>query len=338
MRLGPRCLLLALPVFLAARQAAAQTPTDEPRLADLASRFQTDALRVGMLIQVHADYQPERSEPGTNGFSINNLRLSISGALDGGFSYALQANFVTSPALVDARIGYEASPLFHVDAGRFKAAFSREALTSARSLDFVQRSRGVRALAPGRQIGVQVSGGGASGVRYAVGIFSGPRSDNASGLVLGVARLTLHAAGADAADAVDAGVSIGAGRDGVIDGRDDVVIPTDDRVIAGVHARYTHGPFLVSAELVAARLGFEDSPTTEPWGYHATAGYRPSRRTQLLARWDRYADAPAAATDRILVGFNARPTTPTELQVNWVIPVEGSLDTNRLVVNFQIGF
>jgi hypothetical protein len=121
MRSGFRFVLLTLSGLLAARPAAAQTPADEPHLAEIASRFQTEALRVGMLIQVRADDQPERTEAGTNGFSINNLRLSVSGVLDGGFSYALQANFVASPTLVDARIGYETSALFHLDAGRFKS-------------------------------------------------------------------------------------------------------------------------------------------------------------------------------------------------------------------------
>ncbi|MDA0329929.1 MAG: hypothetical protein O2958_13090 [Gemmatimonadetes bacterium] len=54
--------------------------------------------------------------------------------------------------------------------------FSRELLTFALAIDFVNRSRVVDALAPGRQMGVQVGGRVGTGANWSIGTFSGPPS------------------------------------------------------------------------------------------------------------------------------------------------------------------
>jgi hypothetical protein len=89
--------------------------------------------------------------------------ILLSGSLDGDFDYFLQTNFAASPSILDARVGWTASEQFGVWAGRFKTPVSAELLTFAGSLDFVNRSRMVEALAPGRQMGVQFRGRMGSG-------------------------------------------------------------------------------------------------------------------------------------------------------------------------------
>ncbi len=333
-------LLAAVVVLMSALDAApVLAQTAEPGYETLVSRFQSDPLRLGLLLQVVADFQSERSENGTNGFSVANMRLAVSGRLDAGFHYLLQANFINSPAILDARVGFESAPAFRVDAGRFKVPFSYEFLTSAASIDFVNRARVVSALAPNRQLGVQASGRVSSGVRYAAGVFSGPRSENPSGFVLGAGRLSVRTGDDRDEGVVDAGLNLAAGRNGTIDGRDDVEIATDARLLVGADVRYERRALLLAGELIAGRLTFDDAaPTEEPWGFHATAGWRPTRRTQLLLRWDHFAPDVDDASQRVVLGFNAWPTTPTEVQVNWVVPVDGALANHQLLVNFQVGF
>jgi hypothetical protein len=59
----------------------------------------------------------------------------------------------------------------------------------------------------------------------------------------------------------------------------------------------------------------------------------------VLARWDRFDDVGTAdADDNIVFGFNAWPTSASEIQVNWVAPIAGSDSPHKLLINFQVGF
>ena len=57
---------------------------DEPLWSQLKGQFKTKPLSVGLLFQGVADFQPERSLPGENGFQVANFRLSVRGELDSG--------------------------------------------------------------------------------------------------------------------------------------------------------------------------------------------------------------------------------------------------------------
>lgn len=126
----------------------------EPRLQQLQETFKKPSLSVGALFQSVADFQIDRTGPGHNGFSVANFRLALYGDLDAGFGYFLQANFVGTPAILDARLKYRPGRFLAFDFGQFKVPFSKEFLTGAGGIDFVNRSQVVTALAPGRQIGI----------------------------------------------------------------------------------------------------------------------------------------------------------------------------------------
>lgn len=137
-------------------------------------------------------------------FEVRRLRLSLAGNPAPKVDYAVQvdlagsATAVTSVSgstvktgsvgkstLLDAAVGYTASPLAKITAGQFKVPFSQESLASDALLDAINRAQVVDKLAPGRDIGssgrdvgIQVSGqtlpsAGAGRIEYAIGAFNG---------------------------------------------------------------------------------------------------------------------------------------------------------------------
>jgi hypothetical protein len=78
----------------------AQSIGDEPLYDKLKKDFQKEYLRIGSLLQFVGDLQPEQNLWGTNGFTIANLRLKVSGNLDHGFGYVVQTKFDRSPAIL----------------------------------------------------------------------------------------------------------------------------------------------------------------------------------------------------------------------------------------------
>ena len=128
-------------VFLSSSELRAQTATgDEPLLGQLTDHFKKEYLSIGLLMQTAGDFQPERSFPGNNGFSIATLRLVLSGNLDKGFGYLVRTNFTASPTILDAMTYFRLSPAVTIAAGLFRSPFSKEQLTGAGAIDFVNRS------------------------------------------------------------------------------------------------------------------------------------------------------------------------------------------------------
>ncbi len=141
---------------------------------EMVRALKKDYCSLGFLVQSVADFQSERTLPGRTGFSIANLRVLVSGRLQGGFGYFIQTSMIKSPAILDAKVYYEFSPAFALDFGQLKAPFSAEFLIFAGNIDFVNRTQVVSALAPGRQIGLQGRGWIADRkISYAVGVFNG---------------------------------------------------------------------------------------------------------------------------------------------------------------------
>lgn len=115
-------LVLAL-VLLPAGLARTQ---DQPLLDELTRTFKKEYLSLGVLFQAVGDFQAERNLPGSNGFNISNMRLILSGELDGDFGYVFKTNFSKSPSILDAKVYYKVSPTSIVDIGLFKPPFSIE--------------------------------------------------------------------------------------------------------------------------------------------------------------------------------------------------------------------
>jgi hypothetical protein len=333
--------MTAAAVFLIALFSPNARAQDEPLFEQLVGRIKSKPFNIGLLMQTVADFQPERSQSGYNGFSIANFRLSFYGELDEGFSYFVQTNFVRSPSFLETRFTYSVAPEFTVDAGVYKPPFSKEFLTSESAIDFVNRSQAVSQLSPGRQIGMQARGRLADKmVSYAVGMFNGnpfTSNINDNNDFIYLARLALFPPvpenqmieiGISAAHSNDADVSVlGTGFSG-------------KRLLLGADARLTIDDFLLSGEVVRADLKQTAAATVKPFGYQATIGCMITSKSQLLGRWDFFrADGLAPDAHLIVLGYNLWPTKATELQVNYLVPTKnGNIRHHQLLVNAQIAF
>lgn len=327
-------------LFLTAPLAA-----QDSLLTQLAHRFRSRPLSLGALLQVVGDYQHAGRSSGINGFRVTNFRLKLSGELDGGYGYTLQTNFATSPAILDAEAHYRLAEALVLQAGQFKAPFSRELLTTAGDLDFIERSRVVTALAPGRQLGLELRGRlGRGRLEYGMGAFNGNgiASRNDDGRLLGVARAGVWLLGAEpsASRRLEVGGNIAYSRD------TDVNLGTlgasfqGRRTIWGADARYIDQRWLLAGEIVGARLASVDAGTSHPWGWQATAGFRPHSRVQLLVRWDGLrSDDLSPDGDVLQFGIRAWPTGAIQFRLDDQIEADHPEPSrHRILTGAQLGF
>lgn len=319
--------------------------SDEPEFGRLVESFKKPYFSVGVLIQTVADFQIERSEPGGNGFTLANARLNVGGELDGGFGYFLQANFAGSPTILDARLSYRPTRAVRLSVGQFKAPFSYEFLTSAASIDFVNRAQVVTTFAPNRQLGAEVAVGAASGpIGISAGVFNG-NAFRANGNDGNDLMYVMRVSGTPVRSRPDRNTQLRFGVNAAFSQDAAAAIPglvtafTGDRTLLGADARFTSGPVLLSGEVLYGRLDPPIGTTLEPWGFHATAGYKFTPKTQGLVRWDRLDLDFLGSRDLVIFGFNVWPTQATEMQVNYLFDTDqASFDNHQLLVNFQVGF
>ncbi len=333
---------LALCVTAAVTPLAAQT--NEPDFGRLVETFKKPYLSVGFLVQTVADFQIERSFAGSNGFSIANARLSVGGELDNGFGYFLQANFVRSPAILDAQLSYRPTKAVRLSVGQFKVPFSYELLTNAAGIDFVNRSQVVSTFAPNRQLGAQVAVGAGGPLGLSAGVFNGnafQTNGNDGNDLLYAVRFTATPVRPRAGHTTRLLV----GMNAAVSQDDAVAIPgvtaafNGKRTLLGTDARLAGGPLLLAGELLYARLDPSIGPVREPWGFHATAGYKFTAKTQALVRWDRLDLDPIAARNLVIFGFNVWPTQVAAIKVNYLFDTDqASFDNHQLLVNFQVSF
>jgi hypothetical protein len=307
---------------------------DEPIFEELSRHFKQPYLNVGVLVQAVGDVVFDRDdEPGNNGFSLGAARLRVQGELDFGFGYFFQTEFTSGNPLLDARVSYRYSRGLIIDAGLFKTPFSAEFLIPAPAIDFVNRSRVVSSLAPGRDVGIALRGRTASGqLFYSVGVFNG----NGRQGIGGNDNNALLTAGRLAFSPALEGASLEFGGNAAYSND-----PTRERTLLGVDFRFTQERILVSGEALFAAFDPDLGPDRDPRGYHATFGYMlVPERHQILFRLENF--IPDNGSDDMpffVFGYNFWPSRPIELQLNYLIPLEdGDIGNHRVLVNFQVAF
>ncbi len=317
----------------------------EPRLREFREHFKQDYFQLGALFQFVGDFTLEPSGNQVNGFSIGNARLKAAGDLDQGIGYLIQTTLTGNRALLDGKMHYQVGPALRFDAGLFKSPFSAEYLISTADIDFVNRSRVVNAFAPKRQIGLQISGQKAgTSLSYSAGMFNGNgfgpnRNDNARFLYAG--RLVYaHGGrqesnsqlefGANAAYSRDESVSIGG-------------IPFSyqgKRLILGTDVRWESGPWLLSGEWIGISLGSLGEPAAN--GYHLTAGYAITAKSQILLRLDQLtlnrSWFGSEGSTLLIAGYNLFYSTAAGFQLNYVVnPVDQDPPNNhQILLNCQV--
>lgn len=312
---------------------------ETPLTDEFTSAFKKESMSIGALLQVVGDIQTKRTAKGNNGFSIANLRLKMHGKLDGGFSYFIQTSFLKTPAILDGFMSYSPMNDFILDAGLMKVPFSKEYLTSAADIDFVNRSQAVNAMNLGRQTGIQVRGSfGDDLIHFRTGIFNGNASftgnDNNDFLFAG--RMSVLSHDQTGSGSFEAGINLGRSFDHAVTA---IVVPFNGiRNIAGADVRWNHNRLLLAGEFVTTEYRFTAGSTNRPEGYHFTAGYMISLNSQLLFRYDSYRSLGLGNdSDLIVAGYNLWPTSVTEVQINVLVPRQTTtLNGSQLLLNTQI--
>jgi len=314
---------------------------DETIYDEYVKHFKKDYFTLDMLFQAVADFQPERSIIGNNGFYLSNMRLRMYGSLDKNFSYYFVANFLVSPVLLDALISYQFNDGFKVTAGQFKAPFSREFLMYPSDIDFVNRAQVTALLSPRRDMGLQFSGKFANNLlEYRAGIFNGngPNkffNDNNSFLYVGRIAAKPKIINNKFEIGFNAGYSDKSNKD-IFDKSFE-----GKRTFVGGDLRAEIENFLFATEIIINKLdGRIDSVDSkkDPSGYHITLGYKPFQKHQFLLRYDNLSpDGIISDSDFYIIGYNFWPTKVAEIQINYIINSNKTDFKNHwYLINFQI--
>ncbi|WP_420454268.1 porin [Rubrivirga sp.] len=359
-----RALVSALAVLVLSAPALAQerpveeteeaggiSVTDEERRYDaLVQRFQNDYLRFTALLQVVPTVAFEDVEGNQPGFDVAAAWLGIGGRLDGGIGYFLRGDFARSPSLLEAYVSYGSDDVRGV-VGRQKVPFSAEFLIGAANIDFVNRARIVREVAPGRAVGAQLRaapGGGPLSVR--AGVFNATQTTGSSGNRSG-AFSQRQRGGALLAGRVQGEIAVG---DGTAVVGANVAYNTEDtsdeiespgRLDLGVDVRVRVGRVLLAGEVLRSRLDEPPFTALEPSGLdggYATLGVDVTPDDRLLARLDVIAVKGAEASTELLLGYNRTLTRAASVQANVVVPLSdagNSFDEPlQALLNFQLAF
>ncbi|MDX1495549.1 MAG: porin [Longimicrobiales bacterium] len=324
----------ALVAFLAVAAPAGAQQSEEPILDRVQQLFSSEGMSLGFLLQAVVD-------PGIDDdparVTVPNARLRLYGQLDNGFGYKLQTNHAGAATLLDAQVTWSPGPELSIAAGRFKTPFSREFLVYGGAIDFVNRSRVVSRLAPNRQMGVQLGGQLNEIVSWTAGGFTGANNATSDESLIGVVRL--EGAGIEVGEGtLSVAANFAGGREDAIGARQLGPAFSGDGILYGADARFVSGPLMLAGEYIRGEWEPDFGVTeVESDGLYVTAGYMVQDDRQLLLRWDRFEAPGQDADDVLILGFNAWPTSATEIQVNWQIPLKDSNELHKLLLNFQVG-
>jgi hypothetical protein len=232
---------------------------------------------------INLRYQYENSQ---NSFDIRRARLDFKGDVVKWLDYRLQVDFASSPKIIDAYVRLKISPMFNIQAGQFKLAFSLENPYGPLTLETMENSQVVSYLsgindlagskAAGRDLGVAVYGGffqqdGYNIIDYVVGLYNGTginvKDNNKHKDITG--RLEIHPIRP---------VTITASYYNGKIGDDGDLRP---RTRYGFGARYDDGDILLRGEYLKGKTDQTDSD-----GFYVVAGYKFAGKFQPLLKYD----------------------------------------------------
>jgi len=262
-------------------------------------------------------YQYENDQ---NSFDIRRARLDFKGDLVKWLDYRLQVDFASSPKIIDAYVRLKISPMFNIQAGQFKLAFSLENPYGPLTLETMDNSQVVSYLsgindlagskAAGRDLGVAVYGGffqqdGYNIIDYVVGLYNGTginvKDNNKHKDITG--RLEIHPIRPVTLTASYYNGKIG--EDGSL----------KPRIRYGFGGRYDDGTILLRGEYLKGKTDQTDSD-----GFYVVAGYKFAGKFQPLLKYDFMRKDLANENSRqinYLVGFDYWPHKMFRVQVNY---------------------
>ena len=298
------CLTVAWP---ASGQQAQQEPPDR----------QNTSFQIAPRGYIQLDwrgYPDWNVTPGTgrlehHAFEVRRLRAGVDGQWRRvTFEVTLDPQDIDGTLVKDAYAQVRINRAVRIRAGQFKLPSSAEYQTSARTLDFMERSALASSIAAGRDIGVLLSGRLTSSLDYEAGLFKGDGNGRSSRAGITLAGRLLWAPGND----VTLGASLTEGRTSPIDsdpangleGRSssgyrffERVYVQGRRTRTGVEARWAPGRWRFAAEGLRAHderaeqgLELEDLPGVAGLGWSASVlrqfGRRQGGTRSRLREWD----------------------------------------------------
>lgn len=211
-------------------------------------------------------------------------------------------------------------------------------------MDFIERSQITRALAPARQIGVQLDQqllGDALVAR--AGVFNGNGlADNDDERFLYILRFdgrtqtrdgeTVHffEYGLNGAYSEDGAAKLGLSLSDSFAGK---------RWLAGADARWTVGPVFVSAEGIYGSIDPNGMSRRNVYGYQASVGWDVSRLIQLLVRYDAlYAASLQSDRDLAIASTVINFSQIISLQLELRVPTRGEPPTPGSAASLTVTF
>jgi len=321
--------------------------------------------RVGGYIQTRFQSFQQTTMPSE--FDIRRARLIVDGNTST-WEYRLNADFASSPKLIDAYVGFKPYDFLKITVGQFYIPFSLENVTADRELSTIDRSQVVTALASrdkdvignqnGRDIGIQLSGNLLKInerylVNYYLGLFNGSGintvDNNQSKDISG--RLVFHPF-----KIIDIGGSYYNGFDQWSSGTPAKLI-NQNRIRYGGEILLKYKAFSLQSEYIQGQDGNiveinKTNTSLNRAGWYAQAGYFVfPKKLQIIAKYDTYdpntlnnenlvKGSTTDATTYYVLGFNYFFNAWTKLQINYSYRVEQGtqIKNDVLSAQFQIIF
>lgn len=310
-------------------------------------------VELGGLLMAGFRAEPEGS-PEDSGFDLMHARLDASGSTGLGVEYRILTGFDPGDRdveLLDARFTIPVRPELRISAGQFKAPFSREALIAPGELQFTERAQGPSALAPLRQVGVELSGATLDRrLRYRAGIFNGEgrTAGNPDGEMLYAARVEFSRLGGSVQFYDELNLTVGANvafsedsaRDVSAAGpfRTPLLVPSDfrgERLLLGGDLELGYRGFFLAGEYLRGEIDPDPAfPTTADEGVQtAEAGYVEGGYklwgglVDLLGRWDAYDPPAGGRRDFMVLGANIYPGLDARIGVEYAARLDDAEPT-----------
>jgi phosphate-selective porin len=303
-------------VLLAAALLAGAAPAEEKKDSPLVTAARN------LKLSGYAQFLGVDWDKGVDGFSVRRARISLMGEIVKNLRFKVAADFVKSPALLDALVEFEPSKAVGLRFGQFLVPFSLESVTPTSDIDMVNWSTVVVALAAGRDNGSSGRDVGAalygsySIVDYALGLFNGTglnKTDTNSHKDLS-GRIVFHPL-----NFLSVGASLYRGKQDSSPGA-----PLVRRNKEGLEAAFVLKAFSLRSEYIHAQ---DDLVSKAGWyvqaGFFALPG-----KLQTLLRYD------SLDLDRSISGDG---TSVIALGVNWFIAGRTKLQVNYEIHRLEVG-
>jgi phosphate-selective porin len=312
-----------------------------------------DAVVLKPTARLHADVRTTDADGESEAdLDLARRRVGVKGKIASRVEFEVERELDSNSQWRDVFVDVRASRALQVRGGHFKVPFSREQLTGAGDLDFIDRSRAVDLLAPGRSAGVAVHGRVARRILgYEAGAFvrdgtrtyaawpagneptvagrvtirpygSGRRTGRWSDLELGMAA---------AVSDLDEGRASLRGRLTTKDVFFAPVLVSGRRMRVGGDLDWRPGPLGIRAEFLRADdarqhqglLG-ETLPPLRAQGWYVSGVWAVSKRVELAARAEQLSFGTPGAADRQIWTPRAEQLSAVTdrgwtLGVNWTV-------------------